>query len=186
MKQVASFVSCSFFAGLILLSWRWRRHMPPKCLLNVDGLHAVVSQKIGHFLWGLQILRIFVCKSGCSRFVSETFYWSIPTFRPGLSSDCDWELNHPGSETLKDNTVIPRLLMSAHLNLGTMCRQVLAFTLGEGSLDTHCIKGSRGCSGHDNEEVLRSCSGNLTSTFYIRVSHLATIPYLLICTIGSV
>jgi hypothetical protein len=33
-------------ARLILRSWRWRRHVPPKFQLTFNGLHGAISQKI--------------------------------------------------------------------------------------------------------------------------------------------
>jgi hypothetical protein len=42
-------LSCWFLAWLILTSWRWRWHIPPKCRSTFDGLHGVVTQKIELF-----------------------------------------------------------------------------------------------------------------------------------------
>jgi hypothetical protein len=39
-----------FLARLILWSWRWRRHVPPKCRFTFDELHGVISQKIVLFI----------------------------------------------------------------------------------------------------------------------------------------
>jgi hypothetical protein len=35
-----------FLLNLFLLPWRWRRYVPPKCWLTLNGLHAVISQKM--------------------------------------------------------------------------------------------------------------------------------------------
>jgi hypothetical protein len=42
--------SCWLLACLILWLWRWKRHVPPKRLLNFDGLHGVISRMIERFL----------------------------------------------------------------------------------------------------------------------------------------
>jgi hypothetical protein len=38
-------VSRWFLACLMLLLWRWRRYVPPKCRLTFNGLHGVMFQK---------------------------------------------------------------------------------------------------------------------------------------------
>jgi hypothetical protein len=44
-------VTCfRLLAWIILRPWRWRRHVPPKRRLTFNGLHGVMSQKIGLFL----------------------------------------------------------------------------------------------------------------------------------------
>jgi hypothetical protein len=35
-----------FPAWLILRPWRWRRYVPPKCRLTLNGLHGVIFQKM--------------------------------------------------------------------------------------------------------------------------------------------
>jgi hypothetical protein len=39
-----------FLACLILRPWRWRRHVPPECLLTFNGLHGFLSQKTELFV----------------------------------------------------------------------------------------------------------------------------------------
>jgi hypothetical protein len=34
--------SCWSLAWLTLLSWRWKRHVPPKCRLTFNGLQGVI------------------------------------------------------------------------------------------------------------------------------------------------
>jgi hypothetical protein len=41
--------SCHFLAWLVLLSWRRRRHAPPKHRLTSTGLHGVIAQNMKHF-----------------------------------------------------------------------------------------------------------------------------------------
>jgi hypothetical protein len=43
-------LSCWSLARLILLPWRWRRHIPPKYLLTLNGLQSVIFQNIEFFL----------------------------------------------------------------------------------------------------------------------------------------
>jgi hypothetical protein len=38
------------FARLIFPSWRWRRYVPPKRRLILNGLHGVISQKLVIFM----------------------------------------------------------------------------------------------------------------------------------------
>jgi hypothetical protein len=38
------------FCSLILRPWRWRRYIPPKRRLTFNGLHCIISQKIGLFI----------------------------------------------------------------------------------------------------------------------------------------
>jgi hypothetical protein len=37
--------SCRFLAWIILQSWRWRQHFPPKRLLIFNRLHDIISQE---------------------------------------------------------------------------------------------------------------------------------------------
>jgi hypothetical protein len=39
-------VTCFF----IVRPWRWKRYVPPKCLLNSNEIHCVVSQKTQPFI----------------------------------------------------------------------------------------------------------------------------------------
>jgi hypothetical protein len=39
-----------FFAWFILLPWRWRRYVPPKCFLAFNGLLDVISLKTDLFI----------------------------------------------------------------------------------------------------------------------------------------
>jgi hypothetical protein len=39
-----------FLSQLILLPWRWRRHIPPKLRLTFTVLHGIISQRIEHFI----------------------------------------------------------------------------------------------------------------------------------------
>jgi hypothetical protein len=41
--------SCWFLAWLALVSWRWRRHIPPKRTLILNGLISAISQVIYFF-----------------------------------------------------------------------------------------------------------------------------------------
>jgi hypothetical protein len=42
--------SCWFLAWLILLPWRWRRHVPQKRRLTFSGLHCIITEKIKLFI----------------------------------------------------------------------------------------------------------------------------------------
>jgi hypothetical protein len=46
-----------FLARLILQPWRWRRHVPPKHMLTLNGLHGDISQETE-----LYILRNYILK----------------------------------------------------------------------------------------------------------------------------
>jgi hypothetical protein len=51
-----------FIAQLIFLPWKWRRYIPPKRRLTLNGLHGVISQKMVHatcFHAGLLLSLIF-------------------------------------------------------------------------------------------------------------------------------
>jgi hypothetical protein len=39
-------LACWFLLNLFLRPWRWRRYVPPKRRLKLDGLHGVISQKM--------------------------------------------------------------------------------------------------------------------------------------------
>jgi hypothetical protein len=39
-----------FLLSLFFRPWRWRRYVPPKCRLTPNGLHGVISQKMGLFI----------------------------------------------------------------------------------------------------------------------------------------
>jgi hypothetical protein len=45
-----------WFPELILRPWRWRRYVPPKRLVHLNGLHSVISQKMMLFsAWNVKI-----------------------------------------------------------------------------------------------------------------------------------
>jgi hypothetical protein len=49
-SSVCHLLSRWFFPRLVLWSWRWRRHVPPKRRLTVNGLQGVISHKIVLFI----------------------------------------------------------------------------------------------------------------------------------------
>jgi hypothetical protein len=47
--QLATSFHAGFLLSLFFRPWSWRRHVPPKRLLTLNGLHGVMSQKIVFF-----------------------------------------------------------------------------------------------------------------------------------------
>jgi hypothetical protein len=46
-----------FLAQLIFRPWRWRRYVPPKRRLTLNGLHGVISQKMVLFIFQINLDR---------------------------------------------------------------------------------------------------------------------------------
>jgi hypothetical protein len=46
---------------LILQSWRWKRRVPPKHILTLNGLHSVISLKTKLFIFKFLLLYICFC-----------------------------------------------------------------------------------------------------------------------------
>jgi hypothetical protein len=61
--------SASFISWHILRPYRWKRHVHPKRRLNFNGLHGVISQKIG-------IFRRYLAQCG------TMFLWSMSAMYP--------------------------------------------------------------------------------------------------------
>jgi hypothetical protein len=62
-------LSRTYVSNLILLSWRWERHIRPKRLLTINELHGGIFQKTEHFwppLWGTQVLSAFLAIRVCT------------------------------------------------------------------------------------------------------------------------
>jgi hypothetical protein len=58
-------LSLWFLALFSLRTWRWRRYVHPKRLLNFNGLHSVISQMIVIFIistWFCSVSFSFICK----------------------------------------------------------------------------------------------------------------------------
>jgi hypothetical protein len=76
-----------FLARLILLSWRWRRHVPPKRWLTFNGLHGVISQKIELLI--LHVLTKYENEyfpRNKMIFVTLSEVTGMETYKPGIRS----------------------------------------------------------------------------------------------------
>jgi hypothetical protein len=77
--------SCWVVALLVMRPWRWRRHIPPKRLLNFNGLHRVISKNSSELsLWRTEIIH----RNGACGYL-EAKRWHFVDFRM-MWTKYDW------------------------------------------------------------------------------------------------
>jgi hypothetical protein len=84
-----------FLLNLFLLPWWWRRYVPPKRLLTLNGLHGVISQKLILFILGYYSTRNFANFTGNWYFSGSKIYaWIfghvVRIWETGLNTESGW------------------------------------------------------------------------------------------------